>query len=99
MANGLIFFLAGYETTANTMSFIGYHLATNTEIQDKLTAEIDEIIGEKVGIHRVISHVILIDLGLTSFQHMVEDISQMVIIKTRDAQTTQNIAVLCVHLS
>ena len=83
MANGFTFFLAGYETTANTMSFIGYHLATNTEIHDKLTAEIDEVIGNKVGVLRhMISHVILIDLGLTSFQHTVEDTLQMVIIKT-----------------
>ena len=49
LANGLTFFLAGYDTTANTMSFVGYYLAANTDIQDKVIAEIDEVIGDRVG--------------------------------------------------
>ena len=48
LANTLTFFLAGYETTANTLTFLGYELATNAEAQDKLIAEIDEVIGNKV---------------------------------------------------
>ena len=35
------FLLAGYETTANTLSFTAYLLATNPDVQDKLCDEID----------------------------------------------------------
>ncbi|KAI8421261.1 hypothetical protein MSG28_008310 [Choristoneura fumiferana] len=41
-AQAFIFYIAGYETSASTMAFMMYQLALNTEIQDKLRAEIDE---------------------------------------------------------
>jgi cytochrome P450 len=34
--NAILFLLAGYDTTASTMTFMTYSLATNPEIQDKL---------------------------------------------------------------
>ena len=48
LANILTFFLAGYETTANTLTFLGYELATNPEVQDKLIEEIEEVVPNKV---------------------------------------------------
>ena len=41
IANCVIFFLAGYETTATTITMATYLLATNPEIQDRLHYEID----------------------------------------------------------
>ena len=37
----ITFMLAGYETTANTLAFTAYLLATNPQVQDKLCDEID----------------------------------------------------------
>ena len=39
---GVIFFLAGYETTSALLSFAAYAMATNPDIQEKLQAEIDK---------------------------------------------------------
>ena len=41
------FFLAGYETTTTTLGFTSYLLAMNTDVQEKLQAEIDKYFGRK----------------------------------------------------
>ena len=46
MAQAFLFFLAGYETTANTLSFALYHLAVNQECQEKAYEEIMDVFGE-----------------------------------------------------
>ena len=48
MAQSLLFFLAGYETTATTLSFVGYCLATNQDCQERLIEEIDFVMRNKV---------------------------------------------------
>jgi len=48
LAQSFLFFLAGFETTANTLSLLGYSLATNPEKQEKLLKEIDEVMKDKV---------------------------------------------------
>ncbi|KAK3089309.1 hypothetical protein FSP39_002574 [Pinctada imbricata] len=45
-ANSFIFFLAGYDTTANTLSFLAYNLATNPECQEKCIEEVDRVLGQ-----------------------------------------------------
>ncbi|CAO1442022.1 unnamed protein product [Diamesa tonsa] len=42
-AQCFIFFLAGFDTVATTMSFAAYELALNQEVQDKLRAEINDV--------------------------------------------------------
>lgn len=39
----IVFILAGFETTSNTLSTLTYHLAKNPEVQEKLVAEVEEV--------------------------------------------------------
>lgn len=49
-AQTLVFLLAGYETSSTTLGFLCYHLAVNTDVQDKLRDEIDLMWpGDEVG--------------------------------------------------
>ena len=45
LANSIMFLLAGYDTTASTLTWLAYCLATNMEVQDKLIVEIDQNLG------------------------------------------------------
>ncbi|XP_048758996.1 cytochrome P450 3A8-like [Ostrea edulis] len=46
--NSILFLLAGFDTTASTMTFMAYSLATNPEIQEKLIDEVDSILGKEL---------------------------------------------------
>jgi len=48
IAQGILFFLGGFENTANTMSVLAYHLAVNSDCQDRLIQEIDDVIKDQV---------------------------------------------------
>lgn len=48
-SNMFLFFLAGFETTASTLSYCLYELALNQQIQDKLRAEITKVKNEHDG--------------------------------------------------
>ena len=52
LAQGFLFFLAGYETTANTLALFGYHLAIQPEIQEKLYQVIKEATKYQVSSRR-----------------------------------------------
>ncbi|KAI8090035.1 cytochrome P450 [Halteromyces radiatus] len=45
-SNIAVFFLAGHETTANTMSFCLYNLAMNKEVQEKARQEVIKVLGD-----------------------------------------------------
>ena len=44
--NGLTMFAAGHETTARTLSFLWYALSQNPEVERRLHAELDSVLGE-----------------------------------------------------
>ncbi|XP_071087868.1 cytochrome P450 3A41-like isoform X1 [Haliotis cracherodii] len=46
-AAALLFFIAGYDTTASTMSFCVYNIATHPEVQERLVAEIETVLGDQ----------------------------------------------------
>ncbi|KAJ0175187.1 hypothetical protein K1T71_009328 [Dendrolimus kikuchii] len=48
-AQAFVFYMAGYETTATTMTFFLYSLALNSELQDKLLLEIDDVVSKNNG--------------------------------------------------
>ena len=49
MAQALLFLLAGYVTSASTLSFALYELALHSEIQHSLRAEIVQVLSEHDG--------------------------------------------------
>ncbi|CAH1637380.1 unnamed protein product [Spodoptera littoralis] len=48
-AQAFVFYVAGYETSATTMAYLMYQLALNQDIQNRLIAEIDEVIQRNTG--------------------------------------------------
>ncbi len=47
-SQGVMFLLAGYETTSTAMAYLSYQLASNENIQAKLQQEIDEHFSHQV---------------------------------------------------
>lgn len=48
VAQVFMLYLAGHETTANTLTFVSYELALNQEVQDRVVQEIQDQIGEVI---------------------------------------------------
>ncbi len=48
MAQGFMFFIAGYDTLSTTLGFVFYILAINSEIQEKLYHEIEDTVENDV---------------------------------------------------
>ncbi|XP_037094375.1 cytochrome P450 3A31-like [Pollicipes pollicipes] len=49
VAQSVLFFLAGYDTTASLLTFAGYALATSPDIQGAVQREIDEVLAKHDG--------------------------------------------------
>ena len=54
-AQGMVFLLAGFETTANTLGSLIYHVATHPEVQERIVEEIMDNIGSDDITHENIS--------------------------------------------
>ncbi|XP_014666274.1 PREDICTED: cytochrome P450 3A19-like [Priapulus caudatus] len=65
LAQSLVFFLAGYETTATLLSMWSYCLATNPEWQTKLQQEVDDVIGGTEITHAKIKELPLLDMFMS----------------------------------
>ncbi|XP_067931669.1 cytochrome P450 3A11-like [Watersipora subatra] len=48
IANAILFFLAGYETTSLTLHYVFYELAMNPDVQERLYDEIKENVGSDI---------------------------------------------------
>ncbi|XP_046579199.1 cytochrome P450 3A4-like [Haliotis rubra] len=46
IGQAFMFFLAGYETTASTLQYVAYILATHPDVQQKMSEEIDSVLGD-----------------------------------------------------
>ena len=55
--NAVTFFIAGYDTTANTLAFACYCLGTNPGVQEKLVDEIDTVL-QGVCIYREYTYIV-----------------------------------------
>lgn len=49
IAQCVLFFLAGFDTTASLLTFASYNLALNPDIQEKLIKEVDTVLEENKG--------------------------------------------------
>ncbi|XP_071101657.1 cytochrome P450 3A29-like [Haliotis cracherodii] len=47
VGQGIIFFIAGYETTASTLAFVSHSLAMNPDVQEKAYKEIKAMLGNE----------------------------------------------------
>ncbi|KAI8793604.1 G-protein coupled receptor C02B8.5 [Biomphalaria glabrata] len=47
VAQGIMLFIAGYETASSTLQFLLYELATRKDVMKKITDEIDDVIGDQ----------------------------------------------------
>ncbi len=53
MSQAILFLAAGYETTATTLCFVTYNLATHPGVQEKLIQEVDQVLEKHVNLNRL----------------------------------------------
>ena len=48
LGNAMLFFLAGYDTTSTTLTYLMYNLARHPDCQQKAADEVDRVVGDQV---------------------------------------------------
>ena len=79
IAQSIVFLLAGYETSSNTLSFTLYHLAVNPDVQDKLRKEIIEAMesNAKKPLYDVAQSIEYLDCVIMESQRLCPPVSQV----------------------
>ncbi|ESO10628.1 hypothetical protein HELRODRAFT_72659, partial [Helobdella robusta] len=70
LAQCLLFFLVGFETTSTALSYFGYNMACNSEAQEKLFEEVSENIGDKEPTYDSIRQLTYLDMCLNETLRM-----------------------------
>ncbi len=66
MAQGIGFFIAGFETSSNTMSTLSYNLAMNPDVQEKIYEEIVSVAEANDGVidHETIGQMVYLEAAV-----------------------------------
>lgn len=59
LSQAVLFLLAGYDTTANTLGYLIYSLALNPECQEKVYDEAHRVVGDKVSVFKHCRHLFM----------------------------------------
>ncbi|XP_067648620.1 cytochrome P450 3A29-like [Haliotis asinina] len=70
LGQAFLFFIAGYETTATTLNFAAYSLATNPDVQERLTKEVDTVLGKEAPDYDNIGKLTFLDHVITETLRM-----------------------------
>ena len=72
VAQSVLFLLAGYETSSNTLSFTLYHLALNPDVQDKLRKDIIQVMesNAKKPLYEVVQSIAYLDCVIMEAQRL-----------------------------
>ncbi|XP_078377061.1 cytochrome P450 3A24-like [Oculina patagonica] len=79
VAQSMVFLLAGYETSSNTLAFTLYHLAVNPDVQDKLRTEIKEAMeyNAKKPLYEVAQNIEYLDCVIMEAQRLCPPAAQV----------------------
>ena len=78
VAQSVLFLLAGYETSSNTLSFTAYFLATNPDVQEKLRTEIKDAMESNadISLYELTHSIEYLDCAIKESQRMCNPASQ-----------------------
>ncbi|XP_070556749.1 cytochrome P450 3A29-like [Ptychodera flava] len=93
LGQALTFFFAGFETTSTLMGFLAYSLATNPDIQEKLCAEIDDVMAKyDEPTYEAVSKMSYLDMVVCEALRMYPPAPRF------DRQCTEDITIAGIHI-
>ena len=87
-AQGIIFFVAGNETSANCLATLTYHLAKNPEVQERLFQEIRSAMEKNGGRidHEAIAEMPYLEAALEENMRINGPVTEQIRLCTKDCQ-------------